>query len=155
MNVDAGVDAGVMLPTRLTATGSLSGMISAPKPQAGHDAITNTSSFNLKSMNMGLGQLVFKVDINIGYDGLPMSATYSSTSAGFTCNAVITSGTAADDTWVALFNSPAGANKGTCSLTLTRAMSTTSGYDVSGTVTITGAAEGGAAGGMVTVTGTF
>lgn len=150
---DAGSDAGVSMPSMLSATGSLTGMISAPKPTAGYESVANTSFFNLKK-TAGTG-LPFKVDINLGFNGAPMAQAYTSSSAGFTCNATITSGTTAADTWVALYNTPAGGNTGTCTLTLTSAATSAAGYDVAGNVTITAMANGGGASGMVTVMGTF
>ncbi len=150
---DAGVDSGTPMPTMLTATGQLTGMIAAPKPSAGYDATTDTSSFNLKK-TAGAG-LAFKVDINIGFNAAPAPGTYTSSSPGFTCNATVTSGAMTDNTWIALFNSQAGGNTGTCSLTLTSATTSAAGYDVAGNLTITGTAQGGSASGMVTVMGTF
>lgn len=150
---DAGSDAGIPMPSMLSATGGLTGMISAPKPTAGHESTANTSFFNLKK-TAGTG-LAFKVDINIGFNGAPMQQTYTNASGGFTCNATITSGTTADDTWVALYDTPAGMNTGTCSLTLTSAATSPAGYDVAGNVTITATANGGGASGTVTVMGTF
>jgi hypothetical protein len=67
----------------------------------------------------------------------------------------VTSGTAAADTWVALFNSTAGANKGTCSLTLTSATAGATGYEVAGSLSITADNSGGASTGMVMLTGSF
>jgi len=152
-SMDAGTDSGVPMPTMLTATGALTGMITAPKPTAGTDAVTNTSFFNLRKTS-GTG-LAFKIDVTIDFGGAPTAQTYDSSSAGFRCNATVTDGMTAANTWIALFNSMAGGDTGTCSLTLTSATMSASGYDVAGTLSITGTASGGGAGGMVTVMGTF
>lgn len=150
--VDAGVDSGVPMPSMLTASGMLTGTVSAQKPIAGYDAQGNTGSFLLSTMT---AMQPFKVDINVEFTGAPAALTYTSASPGFTCNTTITSGTAAADTWVALFNSTAGANKGTCSLTFSSVMMSGAGYQVAGTLDITAQAQGGASSGMVTLTGTF
>ena len=87
--------------------------------------------------------------------GMPSVTTYTSASAGFKCNATVTSGTAANDTWVARFASSAGANKGTCSLTFSNVTMGGAGYAVEGTLSITADTEGGASSGMVMLSGTF
>lgn len=149
---DAGVDAGVPMPSMFTAAGSLTGTITAPKPTVGYDAAGDEGSFLLKKSVAGLP---FKADVTIEFTGAPAAMTYTSTSPGFSCNVLVTSGTAAADTWVALYNSPAGANKGSCSLTFTSATTSASGYTVAGTLSITADNSGGAATGMVTLTGSF
>ena len=151
--MDAGVDSGTPLPSMLTTSGALTGMISAAKPTVGYDAQMDQSSFSLtRSVRVGLA---FGADVNIGFTGAPAAMTYTSTSPGFTCNVTVTSGATTADTWTALFNSTAGANRGTCSLTLSSAMTSATGYDVAGTLSITADNASGAATGMVTLTGTF
>jgi hypothetical protein len=141
------------MPSMVTASGSLTGMISAPKPTVGYDPTMDQSNFYLKKTS-GTG-LPFKVDLSIGFNGAPAAMTYTSASPGFTCNVTVTSGTAAADTWTALFNSTAGANKGSCSLTLSSAMTGAAGYDVAGTFSITADTSGGASTGMVMLSGSF
>jgi hypothetical protein len=149
--VDAGVDSGVALPTMLTASDMLSGTVAAPKPTVGYDAAGSTGSFSVRQTAAG----AFKADINVGFSGQPAVTTYTSTSGGFSCNALITSGTAAADTWTALFNQPPQMNRGSCSLTFSSVELGAGGYSVHGTLQITALSAGGASSGMVTVSGTF
>ena len=151
-STDGGSDAGAPMPSMLTASGALTGTISAPKPTVGYDASANDASFFLKKTVSGLP---FKADIAISFAAAPSATTFDSASPNFRCDVTVTSGTAAADTWVARFNSPAGANKGTCSLTFTSAAMGTGGYDVAGTVSITADNQGGASTGMVMLSGTF
>jgi hypothetical protein len=150
--MDAGVDAGTPMPTMVTATGALTGTISAPKPTVGYDATSTAGNFFLMKSSSGLP---FKVSLSIDFNGVPSTTTYASGSGGFKCNATVTSGTAAADTWLALFNSTMGANTGMCSLTFSNVTMGGSGYSVSGTFNITATAMGGASSGMVTLMGTF
>jgi hypothetical protein len=152
--MDAGSDSGTPMPSTLSASGALSGMISAPKPLVGYDATGNAGSFTLNKTS-GAG-LPFKAEITLGFTGMPSaSTTYTSSSPGFTCNVRVTSGAAAADTWVALYNQPPQANKGACSLTLSSAAVGAAGYDVTGTLTLTADNSGGASTGMVNLSGSF
>jgi hypothetical protein len=150
--MDAGVDSGTPMPSMITATGQLTGTISAPKPTVGYDATSLAGDFVLKKT---AGTLPFKLDIAIDFNGMPAASTYMSGSAGFKCDATVTSGTTAADTWVALFNSTVGADKGSCSLTFSSVTMGGSGYSVAGSFSITAAAMGGASSGTVTLMGTF
>lgn len=151
-STDAGFDAGAPMPSMLTASGALTGTISAPKPTVGYDATATEGSFFLRKTTAGLP---FKADINISFGAAPSPATFNSSSPGFKCDVTVTSGTAAMDTWVARHNSVAGANRGSCSITFTSATMGAGGYDVSGTLAITADNSGGAATGMVMLSGSF
>src|SRR5437870_673387 len=113
MDRDAGTDSGVPMPSMITASGVLTGTLSAPKPTVGYDAVGNAGNFLLKNTASGLP---FKADIAVDYGGMPSMVTYTSASMGFRCNVTVTSGTAAADTWAARANSLAGSDKGSCSL---------------------------------------
>ena len=145
------MDSGVPMNTMLTTTLMLTGTIAAPEPTSGYDSNNDVGSFILRQQAMG----AFKVDINMGFTGRPTAMTYTSPGGGFSCNVTITSGTAAADTWVALFNQPPQMDKGTCSLTLTSATVGATGYVVDGSLSVTGRAQGGASAGMVQLSGTF
>jgi hypothetical protein len=147
---DAGTpDSGTPMPTMLTASGSLTGTISAPAPVVGYDATGNVSSFYIAQMADG----PFKAEVTMGFMGRPTAMTYSNTTTGFTCDVTLTSGTAATDTWVASTTAPA---QGTCSLTVTGMPTVGSqGYIVHGSITLSTVSHGGAASGMVMLAGTF
>jgi hypothetical protein len=142
-----------MQPTAtLTANGALDGGITVPAPIVGYDATGSTSTFTLPAQSSG----PFLADINMTFGGAPMSMAYDKTSTGFTCDVTITSGTSSSDTWTALANKPAkGADKGTCSLSLASETVGSQGYIVHGTLAITAPNQGGAATGVVNLTGTF
>jgi hypothetical protein len=146
---DAGTpDSGTPMPTMLTASGSLTGTISAPAPTVGYDATGDVSSFYVTQMAAG----AFKAEVTIAFKGRPMAQTYSSSTTGFTCDVTVTSGTAATDTWVA------SATKAMSSCTLTIAGMPTvgsQGYVVHGALTITAQNNGGAATGAVMLAGSF
>ena len=149
--MDAGVDAGAPMPSMLAASGALTGTISAPKPTVGFDATSSDGTFLLKKTAAG----DFKADIVIGFRQAPAATTYTTTTAGFSCNVTVTSGTAAADTWVARHNTVGGGNRGSCSLTFNSAAMGAAGYDVTGTLSVTAEASGGASSGMVMLMGTF
>ena len=149
--MDAGIDAGQPMPSMLTASGALTGTISAPKPTVGFDAAAGDGTFLMQKTADG----PFKADLVIGFRQAPAAMTYSSSSMGFSCNVTVTSGTAAANTWVTRFNTVGGADRGSCSLTFTSATMGANGYDVSGTLSVTAEASGGASSGMVTLMGTF
>lgn len=150
--VDAGVDAGAPMPSMLTASGALTGTISAPKPTVGFDATASDGTFLLKKTADGAA---FKADVVIGFQQAPAATTYTTTTTGFSCNVTVTSGTAAADTWVARHNTVGGGNRGSCSLTFNSAMMSAGGYDVTGTLSVTAEASGGASSGTVMLMGTF
>lgn len=147
---DAGVDAGQLLPSTISASDQLTGNISAPKPTVGFDATGMTSTFSMRQTGAG----AFKADVVFDFGGAPTVQTYTSASPGFKCNVVITSGTASADTWVALYGQGAQPNKGTCSLTFS-SVEMSGGYVVHGQFAVITDAQGGASAGNVNVAGTF
>jgi hypothetical protein len=142
-----------MQPTAtLTVNGALDGGVTVPAPIVGYDATGGTSTFTMPMQSSG----AFLADINLAFSGAPMSMAYDKTSAGFTCDVTITDGMSTMNTWVALANKPAkGADKGTCSLSLSSETVGSQGYQVHGTLAITAPNQGGAATGVVNLTGTF
>jgi hypothetical protein len=151
--VDSGVpDSGTPATATLTATGALDGGVTVPAPIVGYDATGGTSTFTMPMQSSG----PFLADINMAFGGAPMSMAYDKTSTGFTCDVTVTSGTSSGDTWTALINKPAkGADKGTCSLSLSSETVGPQGYVVHGTLAITAPFAQGQSTGTVNLTGTF
>jgi hypothetical protein len=137
------------MPTMLTASGTLTGTLSAPAPTVGYDATNDVSTFHLEQTGSG----PFKVTIDMGFKGRPMAMTYMNSTTGFTCEVTVTSGTAATDTWNATTTAPVA---GSCSLTITGMPTVGSqGYIVHGSLSITAAADQGGASGNVMLAGTL
>jgi hypothetical protein len=151
--VDSGVpDSGMQPTATLTANGSLDGGITVPAPIVGYDATGGTSTFTMPMQSSG----PFLADINMSFGGAPMSMVYDKTSTGFTCDVTISDGTMPMNTWTALANKPAkGADKGTCSLSLSSETVGSQGYIVHGTLAITAPNGEGASTGVVNLTGSF
>jgi len=159
MTVDSGVtpDAGPAAMATLTATGALTGMITTAAPVAGYEADTMLAAFSITDSATGTP---FTVDINYGFGGTPMIQAYMAGSTNFACDVKIARGTASDagttaDTWVALYNETAGANAGTCSLSVSAVNTGPQGYILNGTLAVTAPNMGGASTGTVMLTGTF